>query len=612
MDGPKSDKLLDAACVAAALFFPCSLLLLVYPADIFVNNLAEYAGDLATIWPLLVAGIALGGVSLVVGCVLVLADVQTRWTVASTAVSLGIYLVISDLVAPVSVDVHIGFNGSESVLQPSGTQIVLDIAAGLILTALFFRFRGPAFTKILTTFAMVFLALNIGGDLRTFRSAQGEAENDATSNDQWQVKSPPPAVAADHPNIYHVILDGFQGMALRPAMELAGLTPGDLDGFIYFPKNRSNYDGTQMSFPSFMSGTIYQSGSLQAWMSAWYTSGMWNMIKDVQATNLQVYANHGGYGQTPFDMHRKMASADTSTLRASVTTLEPFGQRRINHFTDIIFHLSLAKIVPSFWQQYVFRDGSGLFSGETEPAMGEADPRLQPFRLLVSDESSRPAHGQSVFVHVFVPHAPYLLDAQCGLHGEDTRYAPDEPYIRQAACALQFVRELLDELRRLDRYDESAILIHSDHGWPLGEPVEPLTDSAAEARISEVDLTEQDPRNAWHLDTFTAALLLVKPPGASSAPMATSQRSTQLLDIPGTVFDMLDLDLQTPEGMSVLSDDYPESVGRHIYPGFRRWDRELDKQVWVGGEVLEGDLNHFVWTSGQGWAVLPNLPFSWE
>jgi hypothetical protein len=188
---------------------------------------------------------------------------------------------------------------------------------------------------------------------------------------------------------------------------------------------------------------------------------------------------------------------------------------------------------------------------------------------------------------------------------------PDS-YVRQAACALQLVDDFLDTLRRLGRYDDSAILIHADHGWPEGEPIEPLSDSAAEARIPMVDVTEQLPRSAKHLDTFTAALLLVKPPASRSAPMVTSRASTQLLDIPSTVFDMLDLDLTVPEGMSVLQEDYPESAERHVYPGFRRWDRELQKQAWVGEDLMEGGLNHFSWTSGRGWVVHPNLPFRWR
>ena len=93
--------------------------------------------------------------------------------------------------------------------------------------------------------------------------------------------------------------------------------------------------------------------------------------------------------------------------------------------------------------------------------------------------------------------------------------------------------------------------------------------------------------------------------------MVTSKASTQLVDIPDTMYDMLSLDLKAPEGMSVLSKDYPESVERHVYPGFRRWDRKVDKQVWVGKDFPLGELNHFSWTSGKGWKVYPNMPFSW-
>lgn len=333
-------------------------------------------------------------------------------------------------------------------------------------------------------------------------------------------------------------------------------------------------------------------------MYDWYSSGMWNLIQEAQPTNLQIYADHAAYEPTPYNLHRKM-------------TDELFGAQRTRHFSDIIFHLSLAKVAPSYLQPLVFRNGSGVWSPPPPERAQAVEPRLQPFSLMQSDESERHPTGQYVFTHVFVPHSPYVLDEHCAVHAIDS-FA--DSYVRQAACALRLVDEFLDTLRRLGRYDNSAILIHADHGWAEGEPIEPLSGSSDEARIPIVDVTEaaDQPRTAKHLDTFTAALLLVKPPANDRVAMVTSRASTQLLDIPSTVFDMLDLNLTVPEGMSVLQEDYPESAARHVYPGFRRWDRELGKQAWVGEDVMEGGLNHFSWTSGRGWVVHPNIPFRWE
>ncbi len=381
------------------------------------------------------------------------------------------------------------------------------------------------------------------------------------------------------------------------ALSLVGLKKSDFDGFTYFPKNRSNYDGTQMSFPSFMTGTIYRSGSLKTWYNAWYSSGMWSKIRESYDANILVYSVTPTYLAAPINATRKSSNDSVNTIP-------------IDHVPAITFHIALARVVPSYLHEFIYRNGQGLFSSikDNSPHQQKIDPRLQPFRDLIDDENGRPSRGQYVYLHIYVPHSPFLLDENCKAPLPDQIFH----FNQQAGCAIKYVNEFLETLRALGRYEESIILVHSDHGWGAGDPIEPLKGSPEEARVQAMDLTEQNPRSVKSLDTWTAALLMIKPPGQSGAPMVTSPRSTQLVDLPNTIYDLLSLDIKAPEGMSVLSEDYPEVAERHVYPGFRRWDRKAGKQVWVGKEVLEGDLNHFSWTSGKGWKVYPNMPFSWE
>jgi len=104
------------------------------------------------------------------------------------------------------------------------------------------------------------------------------------------------------------------------------------------------------------------------------------------------------------------------------------------------------------------REGRGRFSG-AERAGGDTSAVAIEWLRRRQDDPGR----FFLFLHYFDPHSPYRAPEPFA-----GRFR-QEPYAAEVAYADHCVGQVLDELRRLDLYDESLIIITADHGEMLGE-----------------------------------------------------------------------------------------------------------------------------------------------
>ena len=367
--------------------------------------------------------------------------------------------------------------------------------------------------------------------------------------------------------------------ALKEAVAISSVS---FDGFTYFPKTRSNFDLTQVSTPVFLTGTLYHEGSFKSWSESWTHSGIFAQVKTRLGTNIQAYS-YGAYHQLDRWIQGRKIQRDR-LLRAN---------------QDVVLHLALARALPPFARTRIFQNGIGIFSSWVQPESDIIDPRPEPLRTLIQDEKERPSRGQYVFSHIYFPHPPFLVDRFC-------RPSSNATFLSQSACSLRLVGDFITELKRVGHYRDSVIIIHSDHGIGDDEPAD-STD-----RVPEEIQVEPWRRDEQELDYWTSSLLLIKPAGAEGKPLVISRRSTQLLDLPNTIYDLVGLPQTAPEGKSVMALDYPVDPERHIFTGIRQWSLSEDRQIWFGKDFFTGKLNHFIWTDKAGLQVLPSFPVTWQ
>jgi arylsulfatase A-like enzyme len=167
--------------------------------------------------------------------------------------------------------------------------------------------------------------------------------------------------------------------------------------------------------------------------------------------------------------------------------------------------------------------------------------------------------------------------------------------------------DFIAELKRLGRYQESMIVIQSDHTWDLKTEI-PARDRGSAERLRD-NLWRVDPAV---IDSLTRALLLVKPPGRASVPLEISARAAQLVDIPATIYEAVGMvpRTQPPHGRSLLSADFPADREVHVFVGYRQTD-EHGRFLFLGRDFDAGELNHFSYQESGGWKRYANRLVKW-
>ena len=323
-----------------------------------------------------------------------------------------------------------------------------------------------------------------------------------------------PTEIRNSPNVYHFILDGFEGMLFgRIVSELRLVS--SFDGFVWYSNAYSNYTSTRLSLPSSMTGQIFDEEAIddEAAGEMLRTGG----IVEILASNGYSVAQYNAY----FINNHKLANERHST--ASVEAEAYGGLRHIMQLLD----LSLLLSAPQVLKPATTVDGRGLFSHVfLENGRAIADWSRNPpilslmlFARLMEHEPRRPAQGQYVNGHFLIPHAPMVMSAECGY--QPARNSTRVALVEQTMCTVIRLAEFVGLLRRLARFEDAMILVQSDHGT----------------------IRRDRP------------LLLVKYPGRNTEPLVVADHPVQLVDIVPTILDELGIDYSGMDGVSLKNND---------------------------------------------------------
>jgi hypothetical protein len=156
---------------------------------------------------------------------------------------------------------------------------------------------------------------------------------------------------------------------------------------------------------------------------------------------------------------------------------------------------------------------------------------------FLAQESRQPARGRYVYVHLWLPHIPFVLREDCSpLEGNER-----SDLLAQSRCALRRARDFVETLKRLGRFEESTIIIQGDHGadfaWRGGRVLEGGTARG-----------------------FT--ILLIKPPGAA-APFRRQAVRASMCDVAPTLAVLLGLPPIPNTKGRILDPALPAPAGRH-------------------------------------------------
>ncbi len=558
--------------------FPLVVLFVVVPLAVFKANRGDLDADVSILMPFFQVA-ALGAVLLFLAAHIRRLGQSKFFQVLFL---LGIFLLIRDAAVPLQTEGLMGLDDRIEVFEPMGA-IVTEIVLFILTVVGMFLLPGRVTRRVLFPAAMIFVAINITFALPGILGGKAHPGTGTAPG----VKTPAPAAGqgAAGGNVYLICFDSFVGHGLEAVLGASGMHPEDLRGFTYFKNNRTNYTFTWPSLASALGGGFYGGGSAGAWIEE----------GRVRGGAIAAFAREG-YNPWNYGPIRHEAVPEEQFIPRDREIR--FKLKEVNPL-EAIWYL---RLTPTMFRREVAEGAVNM--KQIHIASADITARsVHQLKRFVMDEEARPAAGQLVFCHFYIPHVPFVYDCQCR---EDVVAAD---YVTQSACCMKHIRRWLEVLKAQGKYESSTIIIFGDHGTK-GKGTGKLGAALDKAQVAR--LRERGLEQPMTLELWSSALMLIKPPGTGTepAPLEISGRLTQNGDMAATLTDMTGVGIKQDTGISVFAPDFPPDRAVDVFDGFGRelyvkWKRGLP------AEKIKGQLTRYRYSLKAGWQWVEKIDCRW-
>ncbi len=551
--------------------FPFIFLFIMLPVGLYGSNGGEFDYKPGALLPFLIVAL----LSFVILFAAILGFGQRAAPFARIMFFVGLFFAISDSLVPLQWGLMDGTEvlkvSTKATLVQAMLFVVLGLAAWFIPTSLVRAFGVPV-----VLVGLAWQAVQLTQSLE--RGLPGSALTTSASAKPQSQKLP---------NVYQVVFDGYSSLMFERAAAKIKLAE-QLQGFTFFKNNMSNYIVTDASVPSFLTGHFFKGGSYKAFQNEAKTGGMRAALEKA-GYDISIYAPN----RSRFWMYDNASYVYTS---------ESIAKSNWTRLAQIV----LVRAAPEPLRPKALDWSRSLFGKNGESGAYGYYKRLSVplMSKFLSDESNRSDGGHYVYIHLILPHAPFVWT------GSDCSLTSGSSYAGQVECATKLMSMFVSKLKELGRYEDSLVILQSDHGWQDG-----IDDARLVFRTPTSEVMQ---KVASHDNYFSAAgvflrvhsLLLIKPPKSDQQSLRISEKISQLVDIPATVSNLLGLPSEATDGRSV----FDLSVGEReisMYDGFYNTD-EAGRPLVLGRNVTHAALTHLIYRPSQGWGILPDIGATYD
>ena len=339
-------------------------------------------------------------------------------------------------------------------------------------------------------------------------------------------------------NVLHIVLDAFQSDVFGEILaEERPLLDRSMSGAVFFANHTGAFPTTIASLPAMLTGKVYRNDRpLQRYMRDILKEA--SIFSSLRAGGYRADAASGMY-------HGRESATNYFRLQRPYVSYAEYIQFTAWQLADLsIFRHAPHILRPAIHNNEAWRLQAVLGPGDTRTrqhhsvngaaVLDEFAKRLRP----ITDQPL------SKYIHVGIPHRPVVVNGNCDFLGvvRATRAA----YKEQARCAVKRTAAILDRLKDIGVYDQTFVVISSDHG--IGLPAPQFVND------------RQTPMGAVARIAGNAMALLVVKPFDSKGPVRTSRAPTTITDIPATILDGVGIKPDLPgEPALRLAEDAPRA-----------------------------------------------------
>jgi hypothetical protein len=344
------------------------------------------------------------------------------------------------------------FNGESMQFRAYGPLFYAESLVFLVilLLAVFVLFRLKRISTWLPLLPVLSFSLLVFPPLiAAFNSSAGSKSNTSVDPAVFEFSS--------RGNLVHLLPDALQGDVVLELFQLHPELAEKFRGFTLYKNHLGLYQGTAASLYTIHTG------------EPWPLDSGYDDVRAKQGLQSKSYQRalyDQGYRLDYVPVANYVCPDFVTTCYPrSFSDLKSRGYYR--HQTEDTFYgvrliadLTLFRLMPMMIKEKIYSDGQWFLS---DTAMDGSSPWPDPVvrewtqRMSVVDKA--PVYK---WYHYIGSHAPPHWDGQCEYHRELRMNR--ETFKAQAYCILQGIGQFADRLREAGIFDETAILISSDHG----------------------------------------------------------------------------------------------------------------------------------------------------
>jgi hypothetical protein len=254
-------------------------------------------------------------------------------------------------------------------------------------------------------------------------------------------------------NVVVILLDTVQADIFDEAIRRNPALPQALDGFIFHPNTLGYAPTTYVSMPAIHAAALYDgSEPLRGYFD-----------QAVRQHSFMTSLADAGYEATLFNPVRSVCPRGVDCLTSTQVVVSDRDYVWIEALR--LLDVSLLRSAPLAFKPSIYNRDAWLL--QRSYAVPELPfPPLRDHLALgrVADRLSiDPSGRKAVFYHLMSTHPPYFFQQDC-TYALETLPADRSSTLNQTECALRQVARLLDRMRDLGVYDQSTIVLLSDHG----------------------------------------------------------------------------------------------------------------------------------------------------
>ena len=323
---------------------------------------------------------------------------------------------------------------------------------------------------------------------------------------------------SDDTNVLVFVLDRYDVNFFKEALKEVPEFEEQLDGFIWFDNFAGCYISTIWAIPFMLSGNYCLQGNAYAQVNtACADKVYWDELID-SGYEMSIYTQSELIPPRAAENSVNFVKADFVISDHKAFTVLLYKLVMCKYFPDIVKPLTW--LLPyDFEARRRLESVHRVYTAENLMLVDYLDDQAM---------SANAEHPQFKFIHVSGAHPPYTID--------EWGQRPKDGNIEEGAIkgSLRLVLRYIEEMKALDIYDDSVIIITADHG----------------------DSTD---------DYCTSPVFLVKPRD-SHGPLTVNHTPSSQSDLGATILDLAGVDTDlSPYGVSVFDEAGERKKKRYYY-----------------------------------------------